>query len=411
MDFRYISRILSGLLIFAVLAGFFVNICYQVVADNVKQVETVENVSGSVRHTVTADATVIRREKPLFSDSEGLYLYSVSDGEKVQNNKAVVEIYDDNQDNSQLVEEIGKLKNEISVLESAENLESSYTISGVEKQISLLTLELTRYTQQGNISRCQRISDLMRVMLCIRELKNGRADYSDRIKQLNEQLKTREGALGKPAATVKADQTGYYYYDCDGYESKLGELDPMSMSLEQIDGALNAVPDATDKTAGKLVLSHKWYMLVPLSNEASMSFSESKEYLVSIEGLSNEIPMNVERVVRKAGNARAFLVLSYDGTPDEFDFSRKCRVQITYESFEGFKIPVLALTQLEGYTGVYILHGSVVEFRRVSVLVMDDVDVICDALFAPTEGNYKSLKFYDKIIVKGEKLYVGKIID
>ena len=65
---------------------------------------------------------------------------------------------------------------------------------------------------------------------------------------------------------------------------------------------------------------------------------------------------------------------------------------------------------LDGVTGVYVLKGSVVEFREVSPIAMSDGTILVDAE-AESTGKYSALKYYDILVVRGKELYVGKIVE
>ena len=65
----------------------------------------------------------------------------------------------------------------------------------------------------------------------------------------------------------------------------------------------------------------------------------------------------------------------------------------------------------EKVQGVYVLYGSEVQFKQVSILYADEDYVICDT--EPPEGilfNGETISLYDKVIVKGDDLYDGKVI-
>ena len=91
----------------------------------------------------------------------------------------------------------------------------------------------------------------------------------------------------------------------------------------------------------------------------------------------------------------------------------------------GYRIPTDALVELRGETGVYIIVGTVVEFRRVTVSLKDNGNgyVIvktyemdrADTSVAESEGETVDrpayLKANDLIITSGNDLYDGKLID
>ena len=61
--------------------------------------------------------------------------------------------------------------------------------------------------------------------------------------------------------------------------------------------------------------------------------------------------------------------------------------------------------------GVYVLYGSEVQFKQISVIYANDDYVICDPSPDPDKlFNGETISLYDKVIVKGDDLYDGKVI-
>ena len=61
--------------------------------------------------------------------------------------------------------------------------------------------------------------------------------------------------------------------------------------------------------------------------------------------------------------------------------------------------------------GVYVLYGSEVQFKQISILYSTKDYVICD--ISPKENvlfNGETISLYDKVIVKGDDLYDGKVV-
>ena len=117
--------------------------------------------------------------------------------------------------------------------------------------------------------------------------------------------------------------------------------------------------------------------------------------------------------------------------PDGFDFPRSFTAETVSLQVSGYRIPTEALVTLrsrktgEDVTGVYILSGNVVEFRKISIQVARDGYVIAhtyedmksylDALpeeerDARTADGWSYLGLNDNIITGGNELYEGKVI-
>ncbi len=411
LDFKYISRVLTGAVAVIVVLTVLFNVCYQALAGNLKQLESTDVVKTETEFSHSCIATVFRNEQVIEGDGSGVLSYEVQNGEKVQNGKVVAKIYEDSENIRALVAQKEELQEQLSFLKSAKNLESSYSASAVDKKINELTGRLSKSAGDGNHALCARLSEEIQLMLCIKELKNGRTDYKEQIAELEKSIAEAVENMGDSKSLLKVRESGYFYSECDGYEvlSQLGELS--ALTLEQLEAAENTKPADNSLAVGKLVSEHSWQILVPITYEESLNFKNGNEYSVSFSNYSEKVTMKLEKTVRKAGVENSYLIMSCERIPSGFPFTRKSEVSIAYKSFEGFKIPLSALRTVEDYTGVYVLHGSVVEFRRVSITALDGSYAICDPDYVASEGNYISLKFYDKIIVEGEDLYVGKIIN
>ena len=69
-------------------------------------------------------------------------------------------------------------------------------------------------------------------------------------------------------------------------------------------------------------------------------------------------------------------------------------------------------TEKKKVQGVYTLYGSKVQFKQISILFADNDYVICDQ--NPAEEllfNGETIKLYDQIIIEGDDLYDGKVIE
>ena len=139
--------------------------------------------------------------------------------------------------------------------------------------------------------------------------------------------------------------------------------------------------------------------------------------------------MTIERLVPDEGGV--LLVFSSQDMPRGFDFSRRMTVETVAYETGGYRIPVEAVVTLtsgktgESVTGVYVLAGNVVEFRKISIYVRrdgyiiaqtyEDVQAYLDSLTDEerakrTADGWGYLRLNDNIITGGNELYEGKVI-
>ena len=105
------------------------------------------------------------------------------------------------------------------------------------------------------------------------------------------------------------------------------------------------------------------------------------------------------------------LIFSSDTIPDNFEFLRRQTVEIVQNSYSGYRISADAVRMVDGTLGVYVQKGYSVCFRRIEPLAELDGYYIVDASPSSGENEYEPLALYDLVIVKGKRLYNGKVID
>ncbi len=80
--------------------------------------------------------------------------------------------------------------------------------------------------------------------------------------------------------------------------------------------------------------------------------------------------------------------------------------KITYDDKNNEKV------EKKKVQGVYVLYGSEVQFKQVSIIYANDDYVLCDP--EPDEEdlfNGVTISLYDQVILEGDDLYDGKIIE
>lgn len=58
-----------------------------------------------------------------------------------------------------------------------------------------------------------------------------------------------------------------------------------------------------------------------------------------------------------------------------------------------------------------MLHGSEVRFKQISILYADDDYVICDRADSKDLVDGTTVELYDQVILEGDDLYDGKVVN
>lgn len=233
-----------------------------------------------------------------------------------------------------------------------------------------------------------------------------------------------------------ADRAGWFCYGFDGLESEFTPEHAGSMTAEEfvslVERADGNNPSRPYGIAGKVVGGSQWLAGTLVSSDTSDAFRVGSEYRVLCGDAEESIlTLTCLRIVR--AEEKTLLVFSSPDMPGWLLNERCIHVQAMLDSVSGYRVPEEALVRLpspvtgENVTGVYILTGNRVEFRRIRVLAERDGYIIVmtdaqakaeienetadpDAKNSFESDGWAFLKLNDRIITGGNNLYEGKII-
>lgn len=411
MDKRYLIRIISYVALALAALVLIADITVQIAGSMVQQVETATTELIETGEQVSAQGFIVRNEQVIEGVTGGYLGYTVKDGERVSVGSTVANVYADTEENKRIFESIARIEHKLALITEAEAVKGIYTVISADQKIAVLRQRIDEAAASGNPVSAE-LEDELLVMLYVRDLRSGKS--LDEIKtSLTFERNTLKGQLGSAGQTVQSDALGYFYADCDGYEGMLDAKSVMSATISDFEALLQKEkePVQTESKAGKVVTDYTWYLVCELPAEQVRGMSESKAYTLYFESESDRaVTMTLARLVYEYGNDRSVLVFRSENMPEGFSYTRYQTVTIVRERFDGYRVPISAVRSLNGICGVYVLRGSIVEFREIKPVDVQDGMVTVDAQ-AKATGDYKMLQYYDRIIVRGKELYVGKIID
>ena len=213
-----------------------------------------------VESTVDITGYMVREERVLADDSNGLLRIQRAEGERVAAGGTVASVYAD-QASLDRQAEIDSLESRVEQLQYAQNLAlAAETTRKLDAQIAQNLLEYRR------LLAADRLYDAESVVLELRALVLKR-DYSDaggedaalQLQELGAQLLTLRSQAEGTVRRVTAPEAGLYSAEVDGYETVLTPeaLDGLTPSGLAALTANPADPAAVSRT-GKLVLGDEW---------------------------------------------------------------------------------------------------------------------------------------------------------
>lgn len=402
---------------------------------------------NTLRTQEIVDESYVRLELFLFRDETVLaapgsdtYLYTVGDGERVGVGQSLCTPYTvgDPETARDLQKRLNAYGVRIALLEELGGSGNPSDVRAAAEAADKAYLELLQAAGRGDLSSVDGYAA-------------GMLDNLDRYAVLtgavsghsSATLRAERSALMAsylPMTAVRAARSGYFYYDCDGYETVFDYASAMTVTPEEFRAMTERTAvELPTGAVGKLVYDSAWYAAayIPLSDGSVEVFQQGMNSGASYtmlcgDGADTELTMTLVRMVPDAEGA--LVVFSCRDMPAGFDFPRSFIAETVSLRTVGYRIPTEAVVTLrsdktgEDMTGVYVLAGNVVEFRKISIRVRrdgyviaetwEDVRAYLDALAAEDPDEYERrtadgrsyLGLNDNIITRGNELYEGKVI-
>ena len=402
---------------------------------------------NTLRTQEILDESYVRLELFLFRDERILeapgsdtYLYTAGDGERVGVGQSLCTPYavGDPETARELQKRLNAYGTRIALLEELGGSGNPSDVRAAAEAADKAYMELLRAAGRGDLASADGYA-------------GGMLDSLDRYAVLTgtvsghspASLRAERSALMAnylPMTAVRAARSGYFYYDCDGYEAVFDYASAMTVTPEEFRAMTERTAEEVPAGAvGKMVFDSTWYAAayIPLSDGSVEVFQQGMNGGASYtmlcgDGADTELTMTLVRMVPDAGGA--LVVFSCRDMPAGFDFPRSFMAETVSLRTKGYRIPTEAVVTLrsdetgEDMTGVYILAGNVVEFRKISIRVRrdgyviaetwEDVRAYLDTLAVEDPAEYERrtadgksyLGLNDNIITRGNELYEGKVI-
>lgn len=408
---RYASRV--G--IFALAAVLMAFLLYHTMGADRAVVSTVDAVR-SVEYEISGlTAYIFRDEQVVYSTNTGAATYTVSDGQRVATETEVARVYTTG-DTDEYLEKRGELEQRIALLERAVAL-GRKTAGGIDDTRAALSSSYSAFMSalgRSELDTADALSDDLFVALCAADIIDG--DGSAMIGELNSlrtQLDSLPSSYGSVYQSIVSDQSCYFFYGTDGYESAFDVdlLDSLDAAGLRKFAAAQPGYSGTGVPVGKYVYDHEWFMVMSAGGDVCGRLEEGKYYQVTLQdGLV--LDMYLERLSIPA-SGDGIMVFSCSRMPSGFDYARVQEVELLVNSIQGYRVPTQALTSQKGLDGVYVLSSSEVFFRRVNILYHGDGYVVVAERDVSTENYDEFLNLNDRIItfVSDGELYEGRIFD
>lgn len=383
-----------------------VYLLYQTVFTSLSSIKTETAIAYTAEETISAEGYIIRDETIITSDDAkgGVLNYEIADGNRVAKGGKVAGVYKSERD-VEIKAQIAELDNQISNLSVVCNMDMSNVtdLSRIDNQIKTGLIDLLDSVDGGDYSSLSAAADEYLTLLNKRLVAIGaETNFSARLATLQSRKAELEAQLGT-AIDITSESAGYFVSSIDGYENVLGTDSVKTLTKEQLE-SIKPEETKAENVIGKTVDSVDWYIATVLSFEDSLKFTEGQALRIRVPlQTATELPVTVERINRDAASSETVIVFKCGYMNGELSLIRTQPLTIIVSSSEGLYVPNDARRIVDNQMGVFVKTGNAVKFKPIEVIYNGTGFVICKK-----DGE---LRLYDEVIVKGNDLYDGKIVN
>lgn len=353
------------------------------------------------------DAVIIRSESYVTYGGGGVLHFVTSDGERVAKGGTVAQIYD-NAQVSITVSHIEQLTKQISDIEDmlAYNDVQAADLELINNRVSESLGGLVYSGANGNYSSVQSSADTLLSAINRQQLVTGeQTDFTAQLEALKSELASLQASLPNATGYVSAALSGYFVSAVDGLENVLKVSDLTTVTPEFLESAkAQKIPE---NVLGKLVSDYEWYIVSCISINDSLKYKEGDVLHINTGLKTNStLTVTVKQVNISENADKAAVIFSCSDMNSELASMRSGKMTVISKTHSGLRLPKKALRIVDGKAGVYVVSGINLTFIPVNVIYSTDEYIICEQ----QQSNDDVLRLYDEVVVKGRKLYDGKIV-
>ena len=396
------TTVLRGVLI--LLAAVF--LIHQAFSAFYKPISTESVLFYTMSDGVRFTGLIVRNEIPV-SGGEGILHFVTEDGSHVAKDGVIANLYDSENASVTLtkIEELNKKISELEELMSYNDLEAA-DLDLVNTRVNEALDKMIVSGSAGNYSGFSACSETLLSALNKRQAAMGdTASFSEQLEHLKQERDSLAAALPGAKGTVRAVQSGYFISKTDGYEAVLNCNDPAQLTPEFLEGIKpQALPE---NTVGKIVSDYEWYIAARVPISESVNFKEGDTLVLTTSVKSHpRLSVTVRKINVSEDASQAVILFATSEMNGDLAAMRSGSMTAIKKEYSGLRVPANALRFSGSVKGVYVLSGLQAKFVPINILYSNDTYMICEQ--QSTDEN--SLRLYDEVIVKGKKLYDGKVV-
>ena len=397
------------LVAFCLVAVFILSyIIYQMVLISKSGIETQIAINETVYKTINTKCFVVRDEDYIVNSAKGTTISFAGNAERVAKGDTISMIFKTNDDaNTYLrISEITEELDHYNTLSGQANIQS-VDVSALGKKIEGKLSDYLDSVDKGDFSGALEHADVFNNYVTSRQISTGEVlNVTDKIESLTAELQSLQ-AKETAYSAVKSEKAGYYLKGADGYEKTIDFKKIDELTVKDVEEAIKSKPaEIKQDVIGRTMSSFHWYVLCAVDSDATIDLEDGEEIYMNfpysgVEKLSGTIYKLGDRT-----DDKTLVIIKCNLMNENLADFRIEDVQIITKEYTGYKIKNSAIRTVDGVTGVYVVSGNLIGFRKVHIAYNDGEYSIVDN----PDGESGYIRLYDEVVTKGVEMYDNKLV-
>lgn len=383
-------------------------VIYQIVLISKSGIETQIALSETVYKTINTKCFVVRDEQYIKNTAKGTTISFAGNAQRVAKGDTVSMIFKTNEDaNTYLrISEITEELEHYNTLAGQANIQA-VDVNALSLKIQSKLSDYLDNLDKGDFDKAFEASENFSSYITSKQISTGEViDVTEKINALNAELSSLH-AKKTAYSEVKAESAGYYLQGADGYETTVDFSKINELTIEDVENAIKAKPkEVSNDIVGRTVGSFDWYILCAVDSDETIDLKDNSKIYINfpysgIEKLSGTVYKLGDREGKKT-----LVIIKCNEMNESLASLRVEDIQIITEEYTGYKINNSAIRTVDGVTGVYVVSGNLIGFRKIHIAYNDGEYSIVDN----PDGESGYIRLYDEVVTKGVEMYDNKLV-
>lgn len=397
------SVILKRLLTIAASVLLLAYVVYQGYLTFYHPMRTQKAQSSTVRDSVTVQLLMLHSDTVITgSAGAGVIDYTRGNGERVPKGGVIANVYASAQD-AQKAAKLAAINAKIAKLRQYGGTASG-DVAALDSDIGSQMLSLADASSASGLESIEAAGDKLLDLLNRKQVETGTVkDFTAVTAALTKQA----ADLGtvNPTGTISSPVAGCFVSTTDGYEN-VDVSSITSLSTSALQKLLSRKTSAQAGAVGKVISGGEWYMAAKISKDDAVRIPKGASMTVRFPSSSqDDVPVTV-RAVNKSSDGCA-LVLGCGSMTDKLAVMRRETAELVIDNVTGIKIDNDNIHIVGSDKGVYILRGNTVQFKKIVPVYSGNGFTVSGI----DSADSSRLQVYDSVIIGGDDLYDGKIVN